>query len=104
MLATARIYNTETVYIGKCKQCRHGLRHNGFAVHERGDKDSTVAYKVGNHGVFGVCPEHGKFFPMRALVGRTVPEHKCDSRCTSATGPKCDCSCGGANHGADHGA
>lgn len=23
----------------------------------------------------------------------------CDSRCTCATGPNCDCSCGGANHG-----
>ena len=23
----------------------------------------------------------------------------CDARCTNATGPSCDCSCGGANHG-----
>ena len=23
----------------------------------------------------------------------------CDARCTSATGPNCDCSCGGVNHG-----
>lgn len=23
----------------------------------------------------------------------------CDSRCTGATGPKCDCPCGGVNHG-----
>ncbi len=23
----------------------------------------------------------------------------CDDRCTSATGPKCDCQCGGKNHG-----
>lgn len=27
----------------------------------------------------------------------------CDARCTSATGHKCECSCGGKNHGADHG-
>ena len=23
----------------------------------------------------------------------------CDARCTCATGPSCDCSCGGVNHG-----
>jgi hypothetical protein len=25
--------------------------------------------------------------------------HKCDARCTNAKGHKCECSCGGANHG-----
>lgn len=25
----------------------------------------------------------------------------CDERCTSAQGPKCECSCGGANHGSN---
>lgn len=29
-------------------------------------------------------------------------DHKCDARCTSATGKNCECSCGGANHGSDH--
>lgn len=34
--------------------------------------------------------------------GRIVREEffcPCDQRCTGATGPHCDCSCGGANHG-----
>jgi hypothetical protein len=26
--------------------------------------------------------------------------HKCDARCLNATGFKCECSCGGKNHGA----
>ncbi len=30
---------------------------------------------------------------------RTVMECPCDERCTNAKGPKCDCSCGGKNHG-----
>lgn len=25
--------------------------------------------------------------------------HKCDARCINATGPLCECSCGGKNHG-----
>lgn len=30
---------------------------------------------------------------------RTEDRCACDSRCTSARGPKCDCVCGGKNHG-----
>jgi hypothetical protein len=32
-------------------------------------------------------------------VGYTEERCACDSRCTSARGPICNCSCGGANHG-----
>lgn len=34
-----------------------------------------------------------------AWLVRTAEECPCDDRCTSAKGPKCDCSCGGENHG-----
>ena len=27
--------------------------------------------------------------------------HKCDARCTTATGHKCECSCGGKFHGSE---
>jgi hypothetical protein len=30
---------------------------------------------------------------------RTEERCKCDARCTFATGPNCDCQCGGVNHG-----
>lgn len=46
---------------------------------------------------------------MRALYlqfdrvkGFTVPSVPCDARCTGARGHNCECSCGGANHGADN--
>lgn len=38
------------------------------------------------------------FIVMKA-VRATVNDTPCDGRCTSATGPNCDCSCGGRNHG-----
>ncbi len=38
-----------------------------------------------------------------AVTGKTNPDHKCDARCTGATGHDCECACGGKNHGADHG-
>jgi hypothetical protein len=36
------------------------------------------------------------------VKGRYSAKHKCDPRCTGATGHNCECQCGGANHGADH--
>lgn len=35
---------------------------------------------------------------VKRIVG-IVTDHVCDPRCTSAIGSKCECSCGGANHG-----
>jgi len=37
----------------------------------------------------------------RAIERKSNPSnHKCDARCLNATGFKCECSCGGKNHGA----
>lgn len=40
------------------------------------------------------------------LIGRRVTGYKsdkaCGSKCMGATGPSCDCSCGGRNHGGSH--
>lgn len=38
---------------------------------------------------------------MTQIQGR-VTDTKCGARCTSATGPVCDCECGGNRHGEDH--
>ena len=40
----------------------------------------------------------GKVHIDRLVVGHRS-EIPCDGRCTGASGPNCDCSCGGANHG-----
>lgn len=40
----------------------------------------------------------GRVGPKRGLV-RDEDRCACDGRCTNATGPSCDCSCRGANHG-----
>lgn len=47
----------------------------------------------------GLCSSCGRMMTYGALKSSTNPDHKCDSRCTSARGPQCDCSCGGKNHG-----
>lgn len=37
---------------------------------------------------------------FRSIEFKSNPSlHKCDARCQHAKGHKCECSCGGANHG-----
>ncbi len=48
----------------------------------------------------GLCPTCHRAMKHGKLVAHLAPEHKCDARCTGARGPNCECSCGGANHGA----
>ena len=44
------------------------------------------------------CPSCSK--PMAgSMVHGTKTDHICNEICLEAKGPKCDCSCGGANHG-----
>lgn len=49
----------------------------------------------GSHTV--VC-ECGERVCLRAVEGK-VSNHECDDRCMSSTGFKCECRCGGLNHG-----
>jgi len=61
----------------------------------------TMALETGDSGARCDCGGEldylGKAKNDRLIVeGVRVP---CDPRCTSAIGPKCDCACGGANHG-----
>lgn len=48
------------------------------------------------------CPQCSKRAVGRRVVGTTTA-HECDPRCMGATGPRCECSCGGANHGGSFG-
>ncbi|MDL4812761.1 hypothetical protein [Actinomadura opuntiae] len=49
-----------------------------------------------------VCGAHEKF--LRWEGGRFTynPEKSCTPKCEAAAGPRCDCSCRGANHGGGH--
>lgn len=51
----------------------------------------------------GSCPKCGGFhFAERQIERPSSPSnHLCDGRCMSARGGKCECSCGGKNHGAN---
>lgn len=111
------------MYIGKCrtKGCKHATRVNADQVQEldsdrKTEIDGKLVYTLADgtpydntraHILNGVavamrCPDHG-VYKLNYLKGRLVEDKKCDGRCMGATGPSCDCSCGGANHGINHG-
>lgn len=101
--------------IFNCKACKHTEAHE-YAVlrvdmygpgkmYERRIYGRVNAYgrtvKVAED-VIG-CPKCSKPMSM-AVVQGTVTDHVCDERCTEAKGHKCECSCGGANHGKSYAA
>lgn len=52
------------------------------------------------HHFFGTAPDGSRITAQRAIEFKRHPKlHKCDDRCVHARGHKCECSCGGANHG-----
>lgn len=51
----------------------------------------------------GVCSECGRAMTWGFLQAWTNPSTKCDARCEHARGFKCECSCGGENHGSGWG-
>lgn len=49
---------------------------------------------------FGKGPDGSTMQADRKIEYKRNPSlHKCDARCESAKGHKCECSCGGKNHG-----
>lgn len=50
-----------------------------------------------------VCRGCGAIRIASPVVGR-VSKHECGARCMGSTSGKCECSCGGQNHGSSHAA
>jgi len=99
--------------LGKCKACKAprkvvgqpGLKHTARSVRCAFDLGggTIVCATAGSFsdGCFMTCP-CGKRFPVRPVRGTHNPDKACSARCQSATGPSCECACGGDNHGASH--
>jgi hypothetical protein len=50
----------------------------------------------------GSCGKSFQIDGGRPVYGRYVEEVICNDKCMGASGPSCDCSCGGMNHGGGH--
>lgn len=49
----------------------------------------------------GKCPECGKTHKVQRIITRSIESsnHVCDEKCIHARGQRCECACGGENHG-----
>ena len=72
------------LFIGKCS--------NGHSV------QGTAWDFVSNCKIACAC---GVVAIVRGMNVTIKPDHNCGARCTSATGPNCECSCAGQRHGLD---
>lgn len=103
--------------IGRCKVCKSGHRKVMVPVFVRKAEFDNAGHqsfqdiKGGVHrcvhsafsdGCFITC-ECGGRVHLKVLHGKHNASKGCSARCMSATGPNCECSCAGANHGANHG-
>jgi hypothetical protein len=81
----------------RCLDCLSVMATDGqlseFQHYEHG-RGVTVALRC----LCGGCLDHMGHVHRDRLV-RTEYACPCDARCTNAPGPKCECQCGGANHG-----
>lgn len=60
--------------------------------------DGAVSTKA--HHFSGMTPAGVRVTAARSIEFKANPSlHKCDARCEHAKGFKCECSCGGKNHG-----
>ena len=110
---SAVIYNCKRCKVGRRVEYGAGRESNGyrswpFRRDERGRRQFPGAYYCGvkdgkrqyDGDPLGMCAGCGMPMAWGVLQACHRPEVRCDARCTSARGFKCDCSCGGENHGA----
>jgi len=101
--------------IWKCGRCKSVVAHDykatkrllgvdrvwGTANWSRTIETREVDGLVRDASWDAACPNCKSHRKSATVVG-TVTEHECDARCMASTGPVCECSCGGKNHGRNH--
>lgn len=99
-------------YVGSCKACKGGVRVVGVmatvgavGAHICGGyalltKDREVLLES-RGGYIAGCRCGGRAV-VRRVEGKVSKIHICGAKCMASKGPSCECSCGGANHGASY--
>ena len=102
--------------IHACKRCRRTIRATINVQTRQSFPKNGIGYPWTETSVNGgpfirrplesqiaaIACACGGHAPGRLIHATTSSRHKCDARCMAATGPVCNCSCNGANHGASY--
>jgi hypothetical protein len=100
---------TSTRYIAKCKACNCVTSTLASNVN-RADADMGALFvdDKGESGAYGNlamrCRACGAARKAVAVLGKFSAKHVCNAKCLASTSGKCECSCGGKNHGASYAA
>lgn len=108
-------------FVGSCKKCKTGAALDvqetvttttGTYRTPQGFEMVRTTYRYAyNQAGYGSYSESLKIVSTVAGCGHkvalkrvqgVVTDHVCNAKCMSSTGPVCECSCGGKNHGAGH--
>jgi len=121
---------TTKSFIGKCKPCKRAVQASAVATETRaaartstgkvispkriswqivggahdGHRTGLAAAWNGKWQIDVTCPGCRAAVSLTAVMGAMSEEHVCGARCLASTGPNCECSCGGENHGKSHAA
>lgn len=104
--------------LGRCKSCRKGTCVTGGVfctivvrpadsrtlVHLDGVVAANRIIARGASGAYVAACKCGARVALKEVQARRITEHVCGAKCMASTGPSCDCSCGGANHGRSYSA
>lgn len=85
-------------------------RHQGYGLNPRPSQylanhrhayDAAWFTAISDAG--WICTEHDRFMVTVVVEGNVNYEKPCTAACRGATGPSCDCICGGEGHGSNYG-
>jgi hypothetical protein len=93
--------NGGTVELERVWNDGRGSKAKHFFGHPKGTDYTKLVFVKGRKTETG-CDNAWSAIPAtRVIEYKSFPsKHKCDARCTSAKGFRCECECGGKNHGA----
>lgn len=102
-------------YIGKCKTCKIPVRADVNEQRQRSEASylhgvsysSKTYYNTNGLGWYDhpakiiswPCSNCGRPAKLTRMAVTYNEKTKCGARCRNATGPNCECSCRGVNHG-----
>lgn len=106
-LLRREIFAVPRRFLGKCRCCRRPLsalvteivcvRDGMYGMTET----AAITYTNGYLEFTCGC---GAWTYVKRVLGKVSPKHQCNAKCLASTSGKCECSCGGKNHGASYAA
>lgn len=102
-----RTYTRERRWNGKCRACK--AHHTALVTHETRTLTRSDRIKEASRSSTATGPDGkpwrgvaccGKPVDMKPVKGIHNDEIECGAKCRASKGHRCECSCGGKNHGA----